>query len=82
MTRNGTLKSVAMPQYIDTGTSLGPHVRLITGSVVSMAVAPAAAMGASVPNSLTSSGAPSSAIISRTMFESRAMVPSSVPGSR
>lgn len=22
MTRNGTLKSVAMPQYIDTGTSL------------------------------------------------------------
>lgn len=49
------------------------------GRVVSIVVAPPEDMGASFPKYFTSSGAKSSVISSRIMFESSAMVPKTGP---
>lgn len=51
----------------------------IIGSVVSIVVAPPTEIGASFPKYLTKNGAKSSAVISRIIFESNAIVPSSAP---
>ena len=51
----------------------------MTGSVVSMDVAPPADMGASLPQKRTIIGAPSRVMISRIILASKAVVPSSVP---
>lgn len=49
------------------------------GSVVSMEVAPPAAIGANTPKNLMSSGASNKVMISLTMFDSKAIVPNSAP---
>ena len=49
------------------------------GSVVSMEVAPAAAMGAKRPKKRTKTGATNSAITSLIILDKSAMVPASAP---
>ena len=49
------------------------------GSVVSIVVAPPADIGAKFPNQRTSSGAHNKVMISRMMFDNKAIVPSSGP---
>ena len=49
------------------------------GNVVSIVVAPPAEIGAKFPNQRTKSGAHNRVIISRMMFYSKAIVPSSGP---
>ena len=49
------------------------------GRVVSIVVAPPTEMGASFPKNFTNKGAQSKAMISRMIFQSSAMVPSSAP---
>lgn len=56
-----------------------PDVRIIIGKVVSMVVAPPAAIGASFPKYFTITGAKSNVIISRRILASNAMVPNSMP---
>ena len=79
VTRNGTLKSTMNPWKMETMTNSCPEQRVIMGRVVSMVVAPPTEMGASFPKNFTNRGAQSKAMISRMMFESSAMVPSSAP---
>ena len=56
-----------------------PEVAMMIGSVVSIDVTPAAAIGASGPPNLESSGASRSVAISLMMLDNKAMVPSSAP---
>ena len=49
------------------------------GSVVSIVVAPPMLIGANFPKYLTNKGAQRRVIISRMIFERRAMVPNSAP---
>ena len=51
----------------------------MTGSVVSIVVAPPEEMGARLPNQRTMSGAHNRVIISREMFDNKATVPNSAP---
>lgn len=67
------------PWKIDNMVYSRPEYFIMTGSVVSIVVAPPEAIGDKEPNQRTRSGAHSSVIISREMFESSAIVPSSAP---
>ena len=49
VTRNGTLKSTRMPCKIAMNTNSLPDTRVITGSVLSIDVAPAQQIGESLP---------------------------------
>ena len=60
-------------------TKLCPEKRAIMGKVVSIVVAPPAEIGANLLKYFTNSGANSKVIISREMFDSNAIVPSSAP---
>ena len=64
-TRNGTLRSINIPCIIAIKTISFPEYCVITGSVVSIVVAPPAHIGAKRPKNLTNMGAPIKAIISR-----------------
>lgn len=78
-TKKGTLKSTANPWNIDTIINSLPENREIMGRVVSIVVAPPAEMGASLLKYFTKRGAKSSVIISRDMFDNKAIVPNSAP---
>ena len=78
-TRNGTEKSVTKPWKMLRMAKRSPEVRVMTGRVVSIVVAPPDVMGASGPKRRSSSGARSSVAISRRMLDMRATVPSSAP---
>ena len=60
-------------------TNSFPEQRVIIGRVVSIVVAPPTEIGANLPKYFTNSGAPSSAVISRRMLDSKAIVPNSGP---
>ena len=77
-TKKGTLKSTRMPCKMATGMNSLPEYCVMAGSNTSIELTPAADMGASRPKYFRMSGAPSKAIISRRIFASRAIVPSSV----
>ena len=79
VTRNGTQKSSTKPLYIETIENSFPDVRIIIGKVVSIVVAPPAAMGDKFPKYRTIRGAKSRVSISRTIFARSAIVPSSAP---
>ena len=79
VTRRGTLKSTNRPWAMERATNWGPQTREMMGRVVSIVVAPPDEMGARLPNQRTISGAHSNVMISRAMFESKAIVPNSAP---
>jgi len=56
-----------------------PEFRIIMGKVVSMVVAPPAAIGESLPKYLTIQGANNNVSISLIILESKAIVPNSIP---
>ena len=67
-----------MPCRIAIGIISFPEYLLIEGNNTSMELTPAAEIGANFPKYFLISGVPRSAIISRKILASRAMVPSSV----
>lgn len=79
VTRKGTLKSTKNPWNIDNNTKSSPNVRIITGKVESIVVAPPADIGASGPNNLSNKGAPNNTMSSRAILHNNAIVPASVP---
>ena len=64
---------------MDTITKSLPQTFVMIGSVVSIVVAPPVDIGASLPNHRNRSGAARSAIISRSMLLTNAIVPNSAP---
>jgi len=56
-----------------------PELRIITGKVVSMVVAPPAEMGDNFPKNFTIKGARSKVITSLIILASKAIVPSPTP---
>ena len=68
VTRKGTLKSTINPWNMDRIAYFSPEYRVITGSVVSIDVAPPAEIGASFPKNRTRTGAPNRVMISLIML--------------
>lgn len=64
---------------METITNSLPEYRVIIGNVVSIVVAPPTEIGANLPKYLTSNGAQSKAVISRMIFDNKAIVPNSAP---
>ena len=75
----GIENSSTKPWNSETTAYCLPDESMMIGNVVSIEVTPPAAIGANGPATFTSSGDRSNVNISRTMFESNAMVPSSAP---
>ena len=74
VTMNGMENSSTKPWNSETTAYCLPDESMMTGNVVSIEVTPPAAIGANGPATFTSSGDSSSVIISRTMFDSNAML--------
>ena len=77
VTRNGTLRSSIKPLNNETTRNSLPENLSITGSVVSIVVAPPTEIRASLPKYFTKKGANSRAITSRMILDRSAIVPSS-----
>ncbi len=79
VTKKVTEKSVMHPWNMDTITKSFPQTFVMIGRVVSIVVAPPVDIGASLPNHRNRSGAARSAITSRSMLLTNAIVPNSAP---
>ena len=75
----GTRRVNTIPLKIEITAYSLPDARVMTASVVSIEVAPPAAIGAILPKNLTKTGASKIVIISRIRLEIRAMIPRKSP---
>lgn len=78
-TRNGTEKSTKIPCINAIITYSDPVDLMITGKVLSIDVAPAQQIGASLPKYRTRNGVNTSTVTSRIIFDIKATTPKSVP---
>jgi len=79
VTRNGTRMVSTVPLNTAIIAYSVPVNFVITGRVVSIEVAPPAAIGASLPKYLTNSGAMSNVATSLMIFDSNATTPGTLP---